>query len=677
MRVKSLWAPLLLFSLCLPFHSDARGQTGAESVAVANRDGEEIFRLDFPGKAFPQNLLGAGVAPRELEPSERAAVQEALSYWAQALIPFPCQGEAGSDCLARALAGGDNSPGPRVWPRLIASSAGEYNFVLAQNLLARGLPRARGGRGEGDFAVAVSVGEGGWSADDPFGPITRAPASLRRALVGELARGLGLVALSAAELKPGARDTWFGSLVQKGPDGSWLFQGQAAGTVYGDGAFKPIPVRSPEDAGGSREYLALKRTLLSGGAFQNYNAPVEAELAALRDIGYDVNPRDFYGRSIYLDGSTVVNGQGFLSAAPFGVGLHVYGSFNTVTQEADLSASGPGGAGARVDGVANNLAIGEQAEIRALGAGGAGVLVAFGNGHSLTARGAVFGKEDAFLLDIGINPLDDPETRNDDGYGQFSLSSFYQAPVGAGPEFVEAESALNGPLVTTLALHGLVQGEKRAVYLSPNAFAEKIAVLRGAAIWGDIISDYDDRGRGTLKATTLVFGARDATGLEADPDFEFTLRSRILGSGATPPATGERLYLGRGLIDLVFLGGAIEIADSARVEVRGLAVESGVTVKLRPDLASLRPIFLEAKKIRLEEGSTLLVSASTTQTERSDWYFTPILKLTQSGPGEIVNRAQVALDPESQLAGGELAWWNMGPNELLLVYLRPGARFPR
>ena len=165
---------------------------------------------------------------------------------------------------------------------------------------------------------------------------------------------------------------------------------------------------------------------------------MEAELAALQDIGYRIDRRNFYGFSVYSDNSLFTYSDGYHgrdydpasdtgrwtsdpNTATLGVGLHIYGKGNTVTvsqNEAgtgDVLAHGEEGTGLRVDGSGNTLIIGSDAgplTVSADGKNGTGLLAAYGKDHvitigsgaSVTARGE--GGIGA-LFDFGHNLIGD------------------------------------------------------------------------------------------------------------------------------------------------------------------------------------------------------------------------------------------------------------------------------
>jgi hypothetical protein len=329
-----------------------------------------------------------------------------------------------------------------------------------------------------------------------------------------------------------------------------------------------------------------------------------------------------------------------------------------------------GAGGIRIDGRNNNVTVSPNAEVKGSGHLGTGILVAYGSEHVLSILGSVFGEEDALRFDIGLN-LKELGSVDLDGYGKDARYSFFQADTGLVPELKEAESMLSGPLVRSLTVAGLVHGMKRAIYFSPNSYVEALNFVKGAAIFGDIISDYDNLGKGKPKATNIYVGTKTGSFDLPDPDFMMTISGKILGSGQAPKENGPRLYIGRGLINLILVGGITTIPDTARIDVFSVYISPGAILEIKPDLANQRPLFLEADSVVFSHGSVIRVSESTSLKKGKVPYFTPLLKVTNRGTGDFVNEATLELNPDSSLKGGELSWFSSGANDYILVYVYP------
>ena len=269
-----------------------------------------------------------------------------------------------------------------------------------------------------------------------------------------------------------------------------------------------LPVTGWEEKGPDLSHLETGG-LMSHADYRNYNVFTEVELAAMQDIGYQFDRKACYGRSVYNDGLTLTNTQGYsarnaegtaydtgkYSEVPYGTGLHVYGSRNTITQAADILTKGDGAAGIRIDGTENTVTLARGNVVHADGANGIGALVSYGRNHTLNQEGTVTADGTGGIgvqFDFGSNMLGaDNEYRgsfirfirevdNEDGSITASVNDSFDK---VAPE-------LNGPLVKEFNLSGSLSGEEYAIYIGSNAFVGNINVKDGASIRGHITSDW-------------------------------------------------------------------------------------------------------------------------------------------------------------------------------------------
>lgn len=365
-----------------------------------------------------------------------------------------------------------------------------------------------------------------------------------------------LCAACANEPEPGAFDVRKDQGYFTGPHVNEVLAGALPGVpvrmLYGDGSLD----------GNNMSHLELDNSLISHQYFRSYTTFLEAELAVLQDLGYDIDRRRLYGRSIYGSGLTLDNHGGFhdrnaagtaylpgsYSTATLGMGLHVYGSHNRIIQHADLLTRGAGAVGIRVDGEGNRLTLPAGVRVHGQGANGAGVLFAYGRHHTLAHQGDIQGAGPGgvgILADFGNNAYSNERMVR----GSYLFCDGADEPCAAPwqsnrPLLPE----LDGALVSRLDISGTVGGERAAIAASDNALIDHIDILRGARIEGDIRSDYrqvDEQGR--LRLTRLTLGrAAGADGLATeapDPDFRFVYQYDIHGDNLSLRIAGGEAVL--------------------------------------------------------------------------------------------------------------------------------------
>jgi len=368
-------------------------------------------------------------------------------------------------------------------------------------------------------------------------------------------------------------------------------------------------------------HIELRNSMMSHQFYRNWGTFMEAELAILQDLGYVIDRKNFFGVSVYGDGQTITNTQGYFARnaegtdwlpdtynqTAVGIGLHIYGARNTVTQQADILSSGYGAAGIRVDGWQNSLTVADCVSIHANGAQGTGLMVTYGRDHNIVHKGDIRALGPGGVgvrFDFGSNILgNDMEYRGswirvsiEDG----ELTYWTLAPAINGTGLVDMTQStpyvvLTGPLVQTFDVSGRVAGEAAAIYISENAYVEQINIMNGASLDGDIVSFWNPYDVRVLyyydKAglmTALTFGlTADAAGKATsvpDPDFNLTYRGDIRGSAS---------------LDMALRGGTLVWAGNA--SLHSFAAAGGTILKT--DFLGGFPSIIAADTVSLDVGA--------------------------------------------------------------------------
>lgn len=301
-------------------------------------------------------------------------------------------------------------------------------------------------------------------------------------------------------------------------------------------------------------HIELQNSLLSHQTWRNWGTLMEAELALVQDLGYEFDRKRFFGTSFYQSDSeelTVTQGYfarkdnqwvtGTPSTQQYGVGVHVYGSNNNVSIQADQLADGDGAIGVRIDGSQNKLTLEKNSLITANGSGGTGILVSYGRQHELTLNGDVEANGSGGVglrFDFGGNALGVYS-----GYfGSWTIST------GGVIRLCYWENGfrevLKGSLVEKAVISGNLSGEKAAIYIGPTAHVQTIQIMPSAKIEGHIISDWSaigggwwDDSKGAIMAYSLMLPNTYAVApkeedltteiLFGDPDTEQTSESMM------------------------------------------------------------------------------------------------------------------------------------------------------
>ncbi len=218
-------------------------------------------------------------------------------------------------------------------------------------------------------------------------------------------------------------------------------------------------------------HFNTRNTTMSWQMYRNYPMFLEVELAAMKDMGYDIDLRNFFGRSFYVDGdgeTVVYNDRGFWNwsdngysvgtpnTTTFGVGLHLFANQLNVVQRGNIRADGEGAAGIRVDGVGNTLTVDKGTTVTALGENGIGLLVAYGKNHHIINRGTIKVSADLDYPGTAVR-FDFGESNVGALLGSYAYDPYY-GYMEEGNMSGGFPTDLQGPLVKTFDVNGKILG---------------------------------------------------------------------------------------------------------------------------------------------------------------------------------------------------------------------------
>lgn len=652
------WKTTVLSALCAVFLGgvtllsplQAATVQASEERIVNKPDGSPLFALHFfdLGERYEdyEDPDIPGYSPWQLSSAQKDAVARAAVLWAEVLGPdsrnsAPIPITIGTYLAQNADAWSEPNDAP---------GAGDDIFLTGvQDAIINGVAPDLPGR--------IRIGTLDFAIPDGLSPAPSISGTdLVAVLYHELGHALGISALASATDSQ-FLSTWDAHL--RDQYGTWLRPGvtiakESEGTpgtdfIVGDGAQSGVtflgehvaevmgagaglPVNGYEGNNAELAHIELERSLMSHQNYRNYTTFMEAELAALQDMGYRLDRRNFFGFSVYGDDGTIINHNGYYArnaagdaylpgqanTATLGVGLHIYGKRNDVTQAADLLADGVAGTGIRMDGSGNTLRIASGVRVSANGTGGTGLLVAYGKEQNIISRGdieALGAGGVAARFDFGHNLLGDATEYR----GSWIWSVDGQPKSIAGSSNLDDSGLrlnLDGALVSTFDVSGSLSGSAAAIYISENALVSKINVLSGASINGDIISDWDPEnpdiqytGPTTDLHTALTFGlapqADGSAGSTPDAAFAMTLNGGVYGAESIdmtlsagrlsvtgPIAVYSLTNSGYLALDGMTASGAAADVSTSFVNAAGATLETGVQADgsvagVRADTATL------------------------------------------------------------------------------------------
>lgn len=299
-------------------------------------------------------------------------------------------------------------------------------------------------------------------------------------------------------------------------------------TAYSEAAGQNLEIRSEkQDLYGipvtfsalGKPLLGLRNTLLSDDQYKNYTFLTEAEMAVLSDLGYRIEPREFFGRSIYSFGSperrivrTVQNDFALYdhatelyekrkpSQTPLAVGLHLYGSYNDVVHSGNVLTAGSGSIGVRVDGSENFYYQTNKSSIIASGDSNVGLGFTYGRDNRAYISGHIsaLGRQGIGIkVDMGSNIYSDLVEYRGSYIRVRTLDYLHGIVSELDAARVPLLDDLNGPQISELIIDGEVEGSDAAIYIDESSFVKSINVTSNARLTGGIYSTWNPRSTGT------------------------------------------------------------------------------------------------------------------------------------------------------------------------------------
>ncbi len=579
---------ILIAALC----GVMREAAAIEYLEIRNNSNELIFdvRLYSPTDG---PFASGETSEWTLGDNEIQSIRRALEYWVERIYPTG-QPEEAVIIHVGALAGEHtygsdivdfnwNATGsPVLYLQNPTTIVGAPEFILVDNIPIGG-----------DFHALIRMGEIPLRSFDLNTQLNANVWNYESIMIHEMGHALGILSATQDE----AQSRWTQLLTGAVHTSTREFSGAIASAVYGDvgrGNTSLLAVARGVPVDVDDSHFDVFKGNMTHQQFRNYSGFMEVELAALQDLGYTIDRRNFFGRSVYVDGQTIDNYDGFWgrnelgtayiqgtsNLSSYGLGLHVFANNTTLVQKADILADGVGGCGIRTDGVQNHITVARDVKIHANGERGIGLLTSYGYGSVIIHQGEIQANGSngvGVRFDIGANLLTGDRAS-------------YQ------PGILE----LDGPMVERFDISGAISGTAAAIYLSSNAHVEEINFMDPngkLAVSGNIISEYvASDSEGNARTTKLAFGkAADAATGESttvgDANFDFAYDGIITGKGNFSLETwGGRTslrgvsFLYTGLVGAgtaaseLNIHGGVSFRDHLEIAANGILSGTGVVV---------------------------------------------------------------------------------------------------
>ena len=414
--------------------------------------------------------------------------------------------------------------------------------------------------------------------------------------------------------------------------------------------------------------------LMSALPYKNYSTFTELELAAMQDIGYSIDRKNFYGKSIYSSGDTVKNSRNFMSDEPLAVGLHVWGNRNDVTQSGNISLSGNGAVGVRVDGTGNRITIPFGTMINSDGLRGKGVLISYGREHNLKMDGEISASGNGVEFNFGSNMLGAAGEyrgsymrylRNVDTEGTIIGAVNLPLTMTNGV-FNYSPNELDGALVNNFDLSGTIRGGDNAIYIGKNAFVKNINVNDGAKIMGNITSDWKHftsadgfYSTGNISPIKIQYGDKLIDTTEYAPDLvtNLNINGNFDYGGNISGADNIKLNVNRGTMNI---WGA---ADVVNVEIMRGARLFGTSFTLNDMTSRMAEGFEDRSTGKfINHGTIGAASADTNLVINGDLISDGFLQKVSGG-----SAGSIIVNGDANIEGSTVTTDSMLPNETATV----------
>lgn len=325
-------------------------------------------------------------------------------------------------------------------------------------------------------------------------------------------------------------------------------------------------------------HIELRNSYMSHQNYRNWVTFMEAELAVLKDIGYDINLKDYFGKSFYLDNTVANVAEDYSLYKDQGIGVHVYGTGSDIVQTSNIATKGVGSFGVRIDGVNDKYTL-DGGTIDAKGANSIGLGVTYGSGHEINIKSGSVVKasganSSAVSFDFGKNML-----------GEFieAKGSYIHTVMGENQSLDELE----GALVDNFNVNGTIEASgdaENAIYISQNAYVKNINIQKDAKIKGAIVSRWNSERSGDYGPvqsreklyTNLNFGADNNGNL--DQSYVGNYSGKIDGNSVVGSETKNTLKMN--------LAGTLNI-DNADISVFNVNNSGTIRVNEKLTLSSL------------------------------------------------------------------------------------------